>query len=458
MDRSIVDDLEAIVGRTGVVTAREQMLDYLQDESVDSVRPKPAEDLILVKPATAQQISQILELANKHSIPVFPRGGGTGLAGGAVPTKDGLVVSMERMNKIEIDRENMMAVAEAGVTLETLLNTATQAGLFFPLHPGDESAQLGGLAATNAGGVRAVKYGVMRNYVRGIEAVLPTGEILSLGGKLHKNNVGYDFMQLLVGSEGTLAIITKVILRLLPKSPATATLILPYNNMHDAIASVSKILQVDIPLAVEYVEKDLMERSAEHLGETWPVKSGTCYLIVVVAESSKDHVLETCMKIAEACQQNKALEPLFVDEKDKQERILRVRSNIYSAMKNGIADILDITVPVSEITKVVDQIEEIAKRDKIIIPVFGHAADGNLHVHIMKTEDQVPEYAEKLKDEIYDIAAKAGGVITGEHGIGKIRTGKLQPYLAEKEIELMRQIKKILDPKNILNPGTKVPM
>jgi len=434
------------------------MLDYLQDESVDSVRPKPAEDLVLVKPATAQQISQILELANKHSIPVFPRGGGTGLAGGAVPTRNGLVVSMERMNKIEIDKENMMAVAEAGVTLETLLNIVTQAGLFFPLHPGDESAQLGGLAATNAGGVRAVKYGVMRNYVRGIEAVLPTGEILTLGGKLHKNNVGYDFTQLLVGSEGTLAIITKVILRLLPKPPATATLILPYNNLHDAIGTVSKILQVDIPLAVEYVERNLMERSAEHLGETWPIKSGTCYLIVVVAESSKDHLLETCMKIAEACQQNKALDPLFLDEKDKQDRILRIRSNIYSAIKDGTVDILDITVPVAQIAKVVGQIEEITKRDKIIIPVYGHAADGNLHVHIMKIDDQVPEYAEELKDEIYDIAAKSGGVITGEHGIGKIRIGKLQPYLAENEIELMRKIKKILDPKNILNPGTKIPI
>ncbi len=339
MDKNIIEGLEVIVGKNHVVTDREQMQSYLSDESAELARPKPADDVILVRPASAQDISSVMSLANKYSVPVFPRGGGTGLVGGAVPTKNGIIISMERMNKIEIDSDNLMAVAEAGVTLETLLKVAGDAGLFFPLHPGDESAQLGGLAVTNAGGARAIRYGVMRNYVRGMEIVLPTGEILKLGGKLHKDNVGYDLMQLIMGSEGTLAIITKVILRLHSKFGSTATLILPYTNRHSAIASVPKILrQAGLPLAIEYVEKDLMEKTAEHLGDTWPVKSGSCYLIVVMAESDRDHVLAESLKVAEICKQNGSLEPLFLEQKNEQDRILRMRSNIYVALKNQTAE------------------------------------------------------------------------------------------------------------------------
>jgi glycolate oxidase len=297
----------------------------------------------------------------------------------------------------------------------------------------------------------------MRSYIKGVEAVLPTGEVLNLGGKLHKNNAGYDLMQLIVGSEGTLAIITKVVLRLLPEFGSTATLILPYNSRHDAIASVPKMLrEAGIPLAVEYVEKDLMEKTAEHIGDSWPVKAGNCYLIVIVSGSSREHVLSQSLKIGETCQQNGALEPLFVEERDKQDRILKIRSNIYSVLKNDTADILDITVPTGELEKVIAAVSEIAKRDGKYFPVFGHAADGNLHIHIMKNGEGNMEYVERLRNEIYKISIEAGGTITGEHGIGKIRSRKLPEYLSPREIELMREIKKIFDPHNILNPGTKV--
>jgi len=451
--------LESIVGKNHVATDRDLMQNYLVDESVDFVRPGPASDLVLVKPASTQEVSEILCLADESGVPVFPRGGGTGLAGGAIPTQDGIILAMERMNKIEVDKENLMAVAEAGVTLETLSNAAIQAGLFFPLHPGDETSQVGGLVATNAGGARAIKHGVMRNYVKGMEAVLPSGSILKLGGKLHKNNVGYDLMQFIIGSEGTLAVITKVTLRLLPMFAATATLILPYDNRNDAIASVPKMLKDGrLPLAIEYAERDLMERTARNLGENWPVKSGNCYLMIIMAESSREQLLSESLKIAETCQRMGSLEPLFVEPRNEQDRILRIRSNIYPTLKSETADILDVTVPTSELAKLMMAVEELAEKENVLLPAFGHAADGNLHVHIMKGKKGEIEHVERLRKEIYRIAIELGGVITGEHGIGKIRTRELESSLTEKEVGLMRNVKRIFDPNNILNPGAKVPI
>ncbi len=458
MDKLVVDGLEEIVEKAHVVTNREQMQNYLADETAEPVRPKPANDLVLVRPGNAQQVSAVLQLANRHGIAVFPRGGGTGLVGGAIPTRNGIILSMERMNRIEIDKDNMMAIAEAGVTLEKLQNTASEAGLFFPPHPGDENAQLGGLAATNAGGSRAVRYGVIRNQVKALEVVTPTGEILNLGGRLHKNNVGYDLMQLIIASEGTLAVITKVTLRLYPKFGATATIILPYNNRNDAISTVQRILhEVGTPLAIEYVERDLLERTAKYLGDKWPVTIGDCYLIVIVAEASRDQLLPQSMRIRQICRQSGGLEPFYVESQRDQDRILRIRSNIYTALKSEMVDILDIAVPVSELERVIDAVEEIARRDKLFLPVYGHAADGNLHVHVMKKEGDTPDHLDALSNEIYKIAMDAGGVITGEHGIGKIRIQKLPLCLTEKEIQLMVAIKRVFDPNNVLNPGTKIP-
>jgi len=457
MDRFVIESLESVVGKAHVITNREQMQNYLVDESPVSVRPRPANDLVLVKPANTQQVSAVLQLANKLGIAVFPRGGGTGLVGGAIPTQDGIILSVERINRIEIDKDNMMAIAEAGVTLDKLATAAQEAGLSFPPYPGDESAQVGGLVATNAGGSRAVRHGVMRNQVRAIEVVLPTGEILSLGGRVHKNNVGYDLMQLIIGSEGTLAVITKATLQLYPKSGATMTLIVPYSNRRDALSSVPKILRdAETPLAIEYVERDLVEDTAKHLAAHWPVKEGVCYLIIIVAESSRDQVLSESLKISEICRQDTTYETFGAESKSDQENILKIRSNIYTFLKTETMDILDVTVPTAELEKVMAAVEDIAEKQKALLPVFGHAADGNLHIHIMKKQGEGPEYVENIRQQIYEIATKAGGVITGEHGIGKVRTGKLQMFLGKKELELMKSIKTTFDPNDILNPGTKI--
>ena len=454
--KELIEQLKEIVGEKNVIIDKDKIESYLVDETPTPIRPKPASNLILVKPANTKEVAEIMKIANETKTPVYPRGGGSGLVGGAIPTQNGIILSLERMNKIEIDKDNLMAIAEAGVTLEKLIKSAEEAGLFFPLHPGDESAQIGGLIAANAGGARAVKFGVMRNYVRGLEVVLPTGEILELGGKLQKNNMGYDLMHLIIGSEGTLAVITKAILRLYPKFQATATLVIPFNNRHDAISSVPKILQDGrMPLAIEYVEKELMEKTAKQLGEVWPVKEGKCYLLVIVAKQSRDQMLQESLRIAEICQQNGALEPLFAEPRDQQERILRIRSNIYLALKPNTADILDTTVPPANIGKFIDEVDRIAKKYNAYLPAYGHAGDGNLHIHIMD-EGKSIEYIEKLRSEIYEAAFKLGGVITGEHGIGRIRKPSLIKYIDKKQLELMKKIKRIFDPNNILNPGAVI--
>lgn len=456
MDRSILEELHKIVGTSYVVTNVDQMQNYLVDETPISVRPKPASDLALVRPADAQQVSSTLRLANRYRVAVFPRGGGTGLVGGAVPTKNGIILSLERMKRIEIDEANLLAIADAGVTLGELAKAAEQVGLSFPPHPGDENAQVGGLAATNAGGSRAVRHGVMRNHVRGMEVVLASGGILNLGGRVHKNNVGYDLMQLIIGSEGTLAVITKVIVQLYPRSGAEMTLIVPYDSRHDALASVPKILRSSRPLAVEYVPRDLLEKSAQRLNTYWPVKTGTNHLIIIMAEPNQDQLLSESLKLAKICQQNTPYETFVAESASDQDNILEIRSYIYTALKTETTDILDITVPASELEKVMADVESVATRHESMLKIFGHAADGNLHIHIMKKPNESPQNMDAVRNEIYEIAMTAGGVITGEHGIGKVRTSKLQSIIPEKELELMKDIKRIFDPNGILNPETKI--
>jgi len=312
--------------------------------------------------------------------------------------------------------------------------------------------------ATNAGGSRAVKHGVMRNQVRGIEAVLPSGDILTLGGKVHKNNVGYDLMQLIIGSEGTLAVITKATIQLFPTPGATMTLIQPYDIRRDALSSVPRILrEAGTPLAIEYVERNEIERSAKHLGTNWPVKEGKCFLIIILAEATKDQVLSQSIKIAEICRQSTAFETFVAESKPDQENILKIRSYIYSALKSEMVDILDITVPIARLERAMEAIDKVAAEYNAHLPIYGHAGDGNLHVHIMRKDGEAVDHVEELRSEIYSIATSAGGVISGEHGVGKIRTGKLSTVLSKKELELLGDIKRIFDPNWILNPGTTIP-
>lgn len=454
----LVKDLGKIVGDKWVISQREFMEGYLRDETPDLIRPKPAENLILVKPSSTKEVADILKLANFRKTPVFPVGGRTGLVGGAVPTRPGIILSLERMNMIEIDGENMMAAAEAGATLADLSKAADKAGLFFPPHPGDEGAQIGGLIATNAGGARAVKYGVMRNYVKGLEVVLPTGEVLFLGGKFLKNNTGYDLMNLIIGSEGTLCVITKAIIKLFPKSKSMITLIVPFNTRSNALKTVPEILRSGaMPLAIEYVQVREIEAAAKHLNEKWPIKEGFAQLIIILDGASQEEILLKCEEISKICEANNAIDIMLAETLEEQNRILRIRSSIYTALKPHMIDILDVTVPPSSLEKLMNEVDVIAKKYDTYLPAYGHAGDGNLHVHIMKHKRMDLETAEKLREEIYRAAILLGGVITGEHGVGSLRIKNLGLALNKKHIEIMKKIKEIFDPNNILNPDKVLP-
>jgi glycolate oxidase len=461
MKAEIVKALEEIVGKDYVLTERDAILDYLVDETCLAVRPKPAEDVVIVKPGNAEQVSSIMKFANGEKVPVFPRGAGTGLVGGAIPTENGIVLSLERMDKIlEIDTENLMAVVEAGVPFSKVNEEAEKHGLFFPPHPGDESAQIGGIVACNAGGVRCVRYGVLRDHVKGMEVVLPTGEILLLGGKLLKNVAGYSLMHLIIGSQGTLGIITKVVIRLYPKFKATASLIISYKDRHDAINTVPKILREGLmPLAIEYVDRKLIEESAKNLGKRWSSEKGDAFLYIIVSGESEEDVYREAEKIYKICSEYNAVEGLIETSKRKQDDILAIRSNTYLAFKPQTADTLDIVVPPASIGKMLDALDRIAEKYGIYIPVCGHAADGNLHPDILEENAGGPkkEDTERIKREIYSETKKLGGAITGEHGIGKIRTKNLVEILDEKEIEMIKAIKRIFDPNSILNPRAVIP-
>ena len=453
-----IKQLQDIVGADYVITDRDHMQSYLCDETVVCVRPKPAEKVVVVKPGNAREISEILKLANLDKTPVFIRGGGTGLCGGAIPTRDGLLISMERLNKvIELDADNLMITVEAGVTLADILKAADGAGLFFPPHPGDEGAQAGGMVALNAGGTRAVKYGVTRSYVKGLEAVLPTGEIVNFGGKLIKNNQGFDLLQLMINSTGLLGVITKITFRLYPKPEASATLVVSYNNRYDAINTVPKILRSGTtPLAIEFFERDIVMQVSKKIGVNWPVEKGTAYLMIILTGTSEDDMFSQAEKIAQICEENKSIDVQVADKAQMQADILKLRSEFFSIFKDRTADALDITVPPANIGKLLEKVDEVAKKYNTTIPTYGHAGDGNLHAHILKEIDERGQL-KQVKREIYQETLNLGGVLTGEHGIGQIRNKDLDLVPDKKQWELMWGIKKTFDPNNILSPGVGLP-
>jgi len=448
--------LKDIVGSDWVVTAKDQTAPYKVDSTPPPVMPKAADNVIVVKPATAEEISAIMKLANREKTPVYVRGGGTGMAGGAIPTKDGIVLSMERFDKIEeIDTRNLMAVAQAGVTLGQLLAAADAQNMSFPPHPGDEGAQLGGLAVCNAGGARAVKFGVMRNYVKGLEVVLPTGEIVTMGGKLLKCNTGLPLLHLMVDSEGILGIVTKVTLRLYPRFAGTATMVISYDNRNDAINTVPAILQAGIiPLAIEFMDREIVDLTAKYLGMTWPAPKGKAYLIVILTGANEDEVYYQAEQISTVCQRFGAVDTLMAERREEQAAILKIRSEVQSAVSPN-ADSLDTAVPPGEIGPLMDAVDKIAAKYGVKIPAVGHAGDGNIH-HILVKEIGDRGLLDQIKGEVYAAAMSLGGTITAEHGIGKKGIHYLDLYTDERQKQIMRDIKKAFDPNNILNPGTAI--
>jgi glycolate oxidase subunit GlcD len=464
--REIAAELQAVVGEKNMIFGDEELLrNYSHDEVAGPEYARMPE--IVVKPASAREISEIMKIANRYRVPVTPRGGGTGLSCGAVPSHGGIVLALERMNRIlEIDRENMVAVVEPGVVTSEISKAVQECGLFYAGYPMSfESCFIGGNLAENAGGGRAIKYGVTGHYVLGLEAVLPTGEILEMGGKRLKDVTGYDLIHLLIGSEGTLAIFTKITLRLLPMPTATAVLLIPFGSASDAVEAFPKVIaQAGIlPTSIEFMDRLSVETVYRFLGEKPPRLDIGAMLLIELDGSSREKVDEETQKIGELLLQSGALDVYVGNTPTTERKMWAPRVNLAEAFKTvcPVQSLEDIVVPTAKIPELIRDLERLALKYDVLIPCYGHAGDGNLHATpVKKPETPMETWKEKLPailTELYEIVFSLGGTISGEHGIGSKRASYLPIVMSPEMITLQKRIKRLFDPLNILNPGKIFP-
>ncbi len=450
---NLVALLTEIVGNKNILTGDERE-NYSRDETLKS---KPVLPEVVVKPGDTASVARILKLANERNIPVTPRGGGTGVSGGAIPIYGGIVLSLERMNRIlEIDEDNFSATVEPGVTLADFYQAVEERGLYYPLYPGEKSATIGGNVATNAGGMRAVKYGVTRHFVLGLEAVLPTGETIPTGGKFVKCSTGYDLTQLIIGSEGTLALITKVTLKLITPPARREILFIPFHGLHDAIRSVPDILKEGIlPVGKEFMERDIINMVEQYTGKEIPLHNYEAFLMIIVEADSEDVVYRIADHIGELCLNNGAVDIFIPGSARARRNLLEAREKFYSVIGHfGSLDIADVVVPRSKIAEFVERAKGIASEYGIPLVVYGHAGDGNVHLHPMGRDvERGREKVKGLLTEIYKVGVSLGGTISGEHGLGFAKKGYLPIAVDKNKLELMKRIKRAFDPINIMNPG-----
>jgi glycolate oxidase len=419
----------------------------------------------VLKPGSEQEVAELVRLCARTGVPVTPRGGGTGLAAACVPAPGGVVLSLERLDRVvEADPDNLAITVQAGLTLNRLNQEAEALGLYFPPHPGDEGACVGGLVATNAGGARAVKYGTIRRFLLGLQVVLASGLVLELGGKRLKNSTGYGLQELMLGSEGTLGIITRVTLALLPKAGSMQTLVVSFADLERALQAVPGLLASGVvPCAVELLEHGVLACAERHLNRRWPATRGRASLMVILDGPDEEDVLRQAERGSAALERAGALEVLLAESPARQREILELRSLLYEALRPATAELFDICLPRSRIAGHVAFVHELEAKHGISLPTYGHAADGNLHTHFLRCAlvegavgEELPGWRELLpmvRGELYADAAARGGVISGEHGIGQAKKAYLADNLGAAAVEAMRAIKRALDPQGILNPG-----
>jgi len=458
----IVDELKQIVGARYVIYGDEEKLQpYSHDEVPGAEYAHMPE--VVVRPATAEEIGAIMKLANRKMIPVTPRGAGSGLSGGAVPVCGGIVVLFDRMNKIlELDRENMMIVVEPGVITNDINEFLKEHGLFYAGYPMSlETCYIGGNVAENAGGAKAVKYGVTSRYVLGLEVVMPTGEIVELGGKLIKDVSGYNILKLMVGSEGTLGLFTKITLKLLPLPKAQVDLLCLFKNSEEAIGTVPKVMTLGgiIPTAIEFMDKTSIKAACEYLNESIPYQKAGAMLLITVDGPDEQQVEAEYESIGQLCYDAGAIEVYVADNATTSERVWKVRRNIgeaYNVISRRQSG-EDVVVPPAEIASMVAKLQELSDKYDVMIPCFGHAGDGNLHARIVSqpewSDEKWRKTLPKILNELYRLTAEVGGRISGEHGIGHKRKNYLPYVVSENYIDMLRTIKRAMDPNNILNPG-----
>lgn len=459
--RAIVEALREIAGEGEVLVDAEEMEPYTHDEVV-GLRADPE---VVVRATSAHQVSEILKLAQRVRVPVTPRGAGMGLSGGAVPVCGGIILSLEKMNRIlEIDQDNLMVTVEPGVIVEDIHRAVEAEGLFYPPDPASlDSCSIGGNIAEGAGGPRAVKYGVTQHYVCGLEAVLPSGEIITCGGKLVKNVTGYNLIQLLIGSEGTLAVVTKIVLRLLPLPKVRVDLLVPYDDFQAAADTVSGIIAHRIvPATIEFMERDSLQAVEKLLQKELPYRDAEAYLLIQLDGNRPEAVDADFELVGELCLEHGARDVLVARDTRTRDRLWEARRLIIEALnhESPVNHMEDVVVPRAEIPMLLKGIKQIAERHGVRTVCFGHAGDGNVHVNVLK--DDIPDgrweaLVPAVTEGIYRLALSLGGAITGEHGVGATRRQYLPLALERAQIEVMRGIRDAFDPNRILNPGKIFP-
>ncbi|MBF4693371.1 FAD-binding oxidoreductase [Fusibacter ferrireducens] len=456
IDQEDIEFFQSVIPKSRLFIGEEIHEDYSKDE-LAGVHRYPD---VVVEALCAEEISKLLKYCNEHDIPVIPRGQGTGLVGASVAIHGGLMISTIKMNRfIELDKENLTLTVEPGVLLMEISKYVEDEDLFYPPDPGEKSATIGGNISTNAGGMRAVKYGVTRDFVRGLEVVLMSGEIIQIGGKVVKNASGYSIKDLMVGSEGTLGFITKAILKLLPLPKVAVSLLVPFPTLEQAVETVPLIIKSKfIPTAIEYMERRVIKNAEDFLGKKFPDASSDAYLLLTFDGNALDEVERIYEKVADVCLEAGAIDVFISDTQERQESIWSARGAFLEAIKASTTamDECDVVVPRNQVAKFVKYTKEVESLVDIRIASFGHAGDGNLHVYVLKDQYSDEVYTQKLKeafDLLYKRAAELGGHVSGEHGIGYAKL----PYLVAQQgpvyMNLLKGIKFAFDPKGLLNPG-----
>jgi len=451
----IITKLKAIVGDKKVVIDQDIIEPYSHDEVPDSHYAHMPDAVVF--PETTEQVAAVVKFANEYLIPLVPRGAGTGLACGAVPSLGGIVLSLEKMNKVlEINTDSLYIVVEPGVRTDDIQKAVKSEGLFYAGDPcSGDSCFIGGNVATNAGGNKAVKYGTTRHQVYSLEVVMPTGEITTLGARLEKNTTGYNLEQLIIGSEGTLGIITKITLRLKPLPKQVIDLLAVFPDVESAIAIVSKVIKAGItPTCVEFMDTITIQSIEKFLNEKLPNSDVGNYIIIQVEADTEDELDNKSILLDELCTANGALSVLVADS----QKIWHARKSFAEALRaeSLIVAKEDIVVPVDQIATMMHEIARMRETYGLITRTASHAGDGNIHLNILKCDTPDDEWADKItkfQHDLYTTVYRLGGKLSGEHGIGFKRKDLMAEFTGAVELDAMRAIKKALDPKLILNPG-----
>lgn len=453
----ILEAIIAIVGETEVITQRADLEKYSHDETEDlSYYPE-----VVVKARSAEEVSALLKLCNQYLIPVTPRGAGTGLSGGALPVLGGLLISMERFNQIlNIDEQNLQATVEPGVITEDFINAVAAKGLLYPVDPASKgSCFIGGNVAHGSGGPRVVKYGTIREYVLNLEVVLPSGDIIWTGANTLKYASGYNLTQLMIGSEGTLGVVTKIVTKLIPHPTADVLMLASFASNEYACSAVSAIFRAGvIPSAVEYMERGCIEWVKQYSGVAFELKDkDAAFLLIEVDGNDMDVILSACEKINTMLEAFGCNNVLFADTAAQKAGLWKIRRTVGESVKqHAVYKKEDMVVPRAELPALVKGIKEIGSRYGFNSVCFGHAGDGNLHLNIVKGSMSDDDWNNKLDvgiSEIFELTVALGGTISGEHGIGLVQKGFMPIKYTSVHFELWRGIKQVFDKNNILNPG-----